>query len=68
MENTYKPLREKQQGEHRYDLYRHEPAIIAEIDSWLASKQQYQEKTINQSSVNRESHYIMAVNGPLGYN
>ena len=36
VEDTYKPLQEKAQGEERYDLYRHHPALLTEIDSWVS--------------------------------
>lgn len=68
VQNKCKPLREKQQGEERFDLYRHQPAVVKIISDWLGNESIFEEIWINKSSANRENKYVIAFNGPLGYN
>lgn len=62
-------MNEKTQGEDRLDLYRHQPSIVEAARRWMIKdqSQRYVEININESPVNRESVYIIAIKGPLGY-
>ena len=42
--------------------------MVKIVADWLDNQNVFEEISINKSSANRENKYVIAFNGPLGYN
>jgi len=42
--------------------------VVKIVADWLGNESIFEEIWINKSSANRENKYVIAFNGPLGYN